>query len=231
MPQFKQGKLEIKKDAKGVVTVPGATLVEVTSARQLLSTIEEGQKRRHVSSTQMNRESSRSHLIITVCVETTNLQTQNVARGKLSFVDLAGSERVKKSGSVGEQLKEAQAINKSLSALGNVISALATEQGHVPYRDHKLTMLMSDSIGGTAKTLMFVNVSPVDANLDETQNSLQYATRVSTIKNNVKQDDSSREVVQLKRKIDYWKEQAGLPPGKRDYVDLVDIADAQQNGE
>jgi hypothetical protein len=60
---------------------------------------------------------------------------------------------VKKSGSVGEQLKEAQAINKSLSALGNVISALATEQGHVPYRDHKLTMLMSDSIGGTAKTV------------------------------------------------------------------------------
>ena len=74
---------------------------------------------------------------------------------------------------MGEQLKEAQAINKSLSALGNVISALATEQGHVPYRDHKLTMLMSDSIGGTAKTLMFVNVSPVDGNLDETQNSLQ----------------------------------------------------------
>jgi hypothetical protein len=80
---------------------------------------------------------------------------------------------VKKSGSVGEQLKEAQAINKSLAALGNVIAALATEQGHIPYRDHKLTMLMSDSIGGTAKTLMFVNVSPVDSNLDETQNSLQ----------------------------------------------------------
>lgn len=81
--------------------------------------------------------------------------------------------RVKKSGASGDQLKEAQAINKSLSALGNVISALATEQGHVPYRDHKLTMLMSDSIGGTAKTLMFVNVSPVDGNLEETQNSLQ----------------------------------------------------------
>jgi hypothetical protein len=229
--QHKSSKLEIKKDPKGVVTVPGATVVEVSSARELLATIEEGQKRRHVSSTQMNRESSRSHLIITVCVETTNLQTQNVARGKLSFVDLAGSERVKKSGSVGEQLKEAHAINKSLSALGNVISALATEQGHIPYRDHKLTMLMSDSIGGTAKTLMFVNVSPVDGNLDETNNSLQYATRVSTIKNNVKQDDSSREVVALKRKIDYWKEQAGLPEGRRDYVDLVEIEDAQQNGE
>ncbi len=227
----KKTKLEIKKDPKGVVTVPGATIIDVNSARQLMDTIEAGQKRRHVSSTQMNRESSRSHLIITVLVETTNLQTQAVSRGKLSFVDLAGSERVKKSGSAGEQLKEAQAINKSLSALGNVISALATEQGHIPYRDHKLTMLMSDSIGGTAKTLMFVNVSPVDGNLDETQNSLQYATRVSTIKNNVKQDDSSKEVMNLKKKIDYWKDQAGLPVHKRDYVDLIEIDNTVQNGE
>lgn len=77
--------------------------------------------------------------------------------------------RVKKSGSAGEQLKEAQAINKSLSALGDVISALAMDQSHIPYRNHKLTMLMSDSLGGTAKTLMFVNVSPTDSNLDETQ--------------------------------------------------------------
>ena len=226
-----KSKLEIKKDPKGVVSVPGATVVEVHSVRELMDTIEAGQKRRHVSSTQMNRESSRSHLIISVMIETTNLQTQGVSRGKLSFVDLAGSERVKKSGSAGEQLKEAQAINKSLSALGNVISALATEQGHVPYRDHKLTMLMSDSIGGTAKTLMFVNVSPVDANLDETQNSLQYATRVSTIKNNVKQDDNTKEVMNLKKKIDYWKEQSGLPVHKRDYVDLIEIEDKQQNGE
>lgn len=80
---------------------------------------------------------------------------------------------MKKSGSSGEQLKEAQAINKSLSALGDVISALATEQAFIPYRNQKLTMLMSDSLGGSAKTLMFVNVSPTDSNLDETQTSLQ----------------------------------------------------------
>ena len=98
-------------------------------------------------------------------------------------MDLAGSERLKKSGSEGVQQKEAAAINKSLSALGDVISALASGTPHVPYRNSKLTMLMSDSLGGNAKTLMFVNVSPTDGNLDETQNSLTYAQRVRTIKN------------------------------------------------
>lgn len=116
--------------------------------------------RRKTASTLMNAESSRSHQIFSVVIESTDLQTQTVTRGKLSFVDLAGSERVKKSGATGEQLKEAMAINMSLSALGNVINALATEQAHVPYRDHRLTMLMSDSLGGSAKTLMFCNVSP-----------------------------------------------------------------------
>lgn len=101
---------------------------------------------------------------------------------QLSFVDLAGSERVKKSGVAGNQLKEAQSINKSLSALGDVIGALSSENGsgssgkHIPYRNHKLTMLMSDSLGGNAKTLMFVNVSPAESNLEETYNSLLYVS-------------------------------------------------------
>ena len=94
--------------------------------------------------------------------------------GQLSFVDLAGSERVKKSGSAGKQLKEAQSINKSLSALADVIGALSSDGQHIPYRNHKLTMLMSDSLGGNAKTLMFVNVSPAESNLEETYNSLLY---------------------------------------------------------
>ena len=230
-PSSRQPKLDIKKDPKGAVTVPGATIIEVSSARDLLHTIESGLARRRVSSTAMNRESSRSHLIISISVEATNLQTQSVSRGKLSFVDLAGSERVKKSKSEGAQLKEAQAINKSLSALGNVIAALATEQAHVPYRDHKLTMLMSDSIGGTAKTLMFVNVSPVDANLDETNNSLQYATRVSTIRNDVGKNEANKDVVRLQKQVAHWKEQAGLPPHLREFVDLVDIEDRKQNGD
>lgn len=100
---------------------------------------------------------------------------------QLSFVDLAGSERVKKSGSAGKQLKEAQSINKSLSALADVISALSSDGQHIPYRNHKLTMLMSDSLGGNAKTLMFVNVSPAESNLEETYNSLMYVLLCSVI--------------------------------------------------
>lgn len=223
-------RLDIKKDAvKGTVSVTGAVKTEVTSAQQLMATIEGGLKNRHVASTKMNFESSRSHLIISITIEATNLQTQNVTSGKLSFVDLAGSERVKKSGSTGELLKEAQAINLSLSALGDVISALSSGSQHIPYRNHKLTMLMSDSLGGNAKTLMFVNVSPTDANLEETQSSLQYAMRVRTIKNEVRVSEASKEVLRLRKLVDHWKGQAGLPEDQRAQGDLIEIQDTQQN--
>ncbi|CAB4291822.1 unnamed protein product [Prunus armeniaca] len=105
----------------------------------------------------MNAEGSRSHAILSIFIESTNLQLQSVGRGKLSFVDLAGSERNKKSRSSGSELKEAQSFNKSLSALGDVIKALSERNQHIPYRNGKLTMLMSDSFGGNAKTLMFIN--------------------------------------------------------------------------
>ncbi|KAL4593378.1 hypothetical protein GN956_G26731, partial [Arapaima gigas] len=117
-------------------------------------------------------ESSRSHLIVGVIVESRNLTNGSVNYGKLSFVDLAGSERAAKTGAGHEQLKEANSINKSLSALGDVISALSTEQAHVPYRNNKLTQLMQDSLGGNAKTLMFVNVSPSSCNVEETLTAL-----------------------------------------------------------
>ena len=215
-------KLEIKKDKQGLVTVLNAETRDVASVRELQAVLDTGMKQRHVAGTQMNRESSRSHLVIGIVIESTNLQTQAVGKGKLSFVDLAGSERVKKSGSSGEQLKEAQAINKSLSALGDVISSLASEAVHIPYRNHKLTMLMSDSLGGNAKTLMFVNVSPSDGNLDETQNSLLYAQRVRTIINDASKNLSSKEVAALKKKLEYWREKAGEMG-----VELEDIDDAK----
>ncbi|EES13049.1 hypothetical protein BDA96_06G280500 [Sorghum bicolor] len=205
----KQLKLEIKKDSKGVVTVENATVVSISSIEELRAIISRGSERRHTAGTNMNDESSRSHLILSIIIESTNLQTQSYARGKLSFVDLAGSERVKKSGSAGKQLKEAQSINKSLSALADVIGALSSDGQHIPYRNHKLTMLMSDSLGGNAKTLMFVNVSPAESNLEETYNSLMYASRVRCIVNDTSKHVAPKEIMRLKKLIAYWKEQAG----------------------
>ncbi|GLU19631.1 hypothetical protein SLE2022_358690 [Rubroshorea leprosula] len=216
----KRLKLDIKKDSKGMVTVENVTVIPISKYEELKNIIQRGSEQRHTSGTQMNEQSSRSHLIVSVVIESTNLQTQSVARGKLSFVDLAGSERIKKSGSTGDQLKEAQSINKSLSALGDVISALSSGSQHIPYRNHKLTMLMSDSLGGNAKTLMFVNVSPAESNLDETCNSLTYASRVRSIVNDPSKNVSSKEVVRLKKLVAYWKEQAGK---KGDDEDLEEI--------
>lgn len=205
----KRLKLEIKKDSKGMVVVENVTVLSISSYDELKKIIERGSEQRHTTGTMMNEESSRSHLILSVIIESTNLQSQSVSRGKLSFVDLAGSERVKKSGSSGDQLKEAQSINKSLSALGDVIGALSSGNQHIPYRNHKLTMLMSDSLGGNAKTLMFVNVSPAESNLDESYNSLTYASRVRSIVNDPSKNVSSKEVARLKKLVAYWKEQAG----------------------
>lgn len=219
-------KLDIKKDKQGWVTVPNATMVSVATEAEITEVIQAGLKVRKTAGTKMNVESSRSHLIFSLIIETTDLQTGALTKGKLSFVDLAGSERVKKSGAEGDTLKEAQAINKSLSALGDVISALASEQGHIPYRNHKLTMLMSDSLGGNAKTLMFVNVSPTDANVEETHNSLTYATRVRTIKNENGKNVVSKEVQALKQQVAHWRAKAGDVE-----AELVDIVDAKQLNE
>jgi len=213
-------RLDIKKDKKGWVTVPNATIVPVTSEDEIIEVIHTGLKVRKTAGTKMNVESSRSHLIFSLVMETTDLQTGALTKGKLSFVDLAGSERVKKSGAEGDTLKEAQAINKSLSALGDVISALASEQQHIPYRNHKLTMLMSDSLGGNAKTLMFVNVSPTDGNVEETQNSLTYATRVRTIKNDNGKSVESKEVQHLKQQVAHWRQKAGEV--EESHVDIED---------
>ncbi|XP_058180550.1 kinesin-like protein KIN-14I [Rhododendron vialii] len=216
----KRLKLDIKKDSKGMVSIDNVTVVSISTLDELNSIIRRGSEQRHTSGTSTNEHSSRSHVILSIVVESTNLQTQSVARGKLSFVDLAGSERTKKSGSHGVQLKEAQSINKSLSALGDVISALFSGNQHIPYRNHKLTMLMSDSLGGNAKTLMFVNISPAESNLDESNNSLTYASRVRAVVNDPKKNVSSKEVLRLKKLLAYWKEKAGR---KGDDEDLEEI--------
>ena len=184
----KEGKaprLDIKKDQKGTVTIPGVNIVRVASLAELSEVYLTGQSKRNVRMTKMNDASSRSHLVFSILIETTNTETKQTACGKLSIVDLAGSERLAKTGVEDPAaIAEAQNINLSLTALGNVISALSSGQKHVPYRDNKLTMLMSDSLGGNAKTLMFVNISPANYNTEETISSLNYASRVKLIKNN-----------------------------------------------
>merc|ERR1719502_742911 len=131
----------------------------------------------------MNSESSRSHLITSISIEGRHRKSKAVTVGKLMLVDLAGSESQKKTGATGDTLKEANAINKSLSALGNVISALTSGVDHIPYRNSKLTELLQDGLGGNAKTLMFVNASPADYNFAETCGSFEFALRCKKIKN------------------------------------------------
>merc|ERR1719487_743337 len=115
-----------------------------------------------------------------------NKETKVRNQGKIMIVDLAGSERLSKSQVTGDGAKEAIEINKSLTALGDVIEALTKGAKIIPYRNHKLTMVMQDALGGTAKTLMFVNCSPAQSNCDETLMSLKYATRAKKITNTAK---------------------------------------------
>ncbi|XP_030647680.1 putative LOC110439812 homolog [Chanos chanos] len=207
-------KIEIKKDKKGLVFAQGAETKEAASAGELFALFEQGCANRHIAATKMNMESSRSHLIVGIMVESRNLTNGSVSFGKISLVDLAGSERAARTGAKDDQLKEANSINKSLSALGDVISALSTEQPHVPYRNNKLTQAMQDSLGGNAKTLMFVNISPAACNMEETLTSLIYATRVKAITNNAQRNMDNREIAQLKEVI--LKLRTGQPVEEED---------------
>jgi len=182
-------KLNIKHDPKSnTVSIENLTAEECATPEDLNSALDRGNEQRKVAATEMNSESSRSHLIFMIRVLSVNKETQERLRGKILLCDLAGSERLKKSGAIEEAQSEAIEINKSLTALGNVIESLTQQQKKksvIPYRDHKLTQLMQDSLGGSAKTLMLVNCSPASSNSDETHMSLKYATRAKNITNTV----------------------------------------------
>ncbi|KAL2523802.1 Kinesin KP1 [Abeliophyllum distichum] len=152
--------IEIYNEQLNGLNVPDASLVPVKCTQDVLELMKLGQRNRAVGATALNERSSRSHSIITVHVQGKELVSGSTLKGCLHLVDLAGSERVDKSEAVGERLKEAQHINRSLSALGDVISALAQKSSHVPYRNSKLTQVLQDSLGGHAKTLMFVHINP-----------------------------------------------------------------------
>lgn len=174
-------KYDIKMcDSKGSdIYVTNLKVEDVTSEGQISNLLRRARKHRAVAETLCNERSSRSHSVFLLKISGSNSVTTESCTGTLNLVDLAGSERIKDSGSEGQRLTEAQAINKSLSNLGNVIMALAQKSSHVPYRNSKLTHLLQNSLGGNSKTLMFVNVSPKEDCFSETLNSLRFATKVN----------------------------------------------------
>ena len=198
-------KLDIRQTPEGNV-VPGLTEVLVTDPTSVIELMAKANSNRAVGSHDMNEHSSRSHSILTIVCRGKSLRDGTTTFGKLNLIDLAGSERVSKTDASGDRLKEAQNINRSLSALGDVINALGNKKStHVPYRNSKLTYLLhvnyicfiiisifsifhtillhffQDSLGGNSKCLMFVNISPAVYNLGETICSLNFASRCRNV--------------------------------------------------
>ncbi|CAH9088386.1 unnamed protein product [Cuscuta europaea] len=163
------------------LAVPDASMFPVNQPSDVLDLMNIGLKSRAKSSTSMNERSSRSHSILTIHIRGTDKKSGSSMRSSLHLVDLAGSERVDRSEVSGDRLKEAQHINKSLAALGDVISALATKSPHIPYRNSKLTQVLQSSLGGQAKTLMFVQLNPDGVSYSESLSTLKFAERASGV--------------------------------------------------
>ncbi|XP_077454906.1 kinesin-like protein KIF13A isoform X3 [Stigmatopora argus] len=199
--------------------VDGLSQLAVTNFEDIEVLMSEGNKSRTVAATNMNEESSRSHGVFSIIVTQTlyDLQSGNSGEkvSKMSLVDLAGSERVSKTGAAGERLKEGSNINKSLTTLGCVISALADQSAgkgkakFVPYRDSVLTWLLKDNLGGNSKTAMIATVSPAADNYEETLSTLRYADRAKRIVNHavVNEDPNARIIRELREEVEKLKVQ------------------------
>ncbi|KAG2619472.1 hypothetical protein PVAP13_3NG076600 [Panicum virgatum] len=174
-------RLDVKQSADGTQEVPGLIEAPVYNIDGVWEKLKFGARNRSVGSTNANELSSRSHCLVRVTVRSEHLVTGQRSRSHMWLVDLAGSERVAKTGVEGDRLKESQFINKSLSALGDVISALASKHSHIPYRNSKLTHLLQSSLGGDCKTLMFIQISPSSTDSGETLCSLNFASRVRAV--------------------------------------------------
>ena len=194
-----KNKLDIKENNEGVFYVKDLTSIVVKSIHEMREVMETGRKNRHVGETMMNLDSSRSHCIFSIKIETSESDKTGINHykaAKLNLVDLAGSERQGKTGATGDRLKEATNINKSLLTLGNVISALVDGvSSHVPYRDSKLTKLLQDSLGGNTRTVMIANIGPADWNYDETISTLRYANRAKNIQNKPKINEDPKDAL------------------------------------
>lgn len=192
-------RLELKERPDTGVYVKDLSSFVTKSVKEIEHVMNVGNQNRSVGATNMNEHSSRSHAIFVITIECSEvgLDGENHIRvGKLNLVDLAGSERQAKTGAQGERLKEATKINLSLSALGNVISALVDGKStHIPYRDSKLTRLLQDSLGGNAKTVMVANVGPASYNVEETLTTLRYANRAKNIKNKPRVNEDPKDAL------------------------------------
>ena len=206
--------LYLREHIKKGVFVVGAVEQAVTSAAETYQVLSRGWRNRRVASTSMNRESSRSHAVFTITIESMekSSETVNIRTSLLNLVDLAGSERQKDTHAEGMRLKEAGNINRSLSCLGQVITALVDvgngKQRHICYRDSKLTFLLRDSLGGNAKTAIIANVHPGSRCFGETLSTLNFAQRAKLIKNKaVVNEDTQGNVSQLQAEVKRLKEQ------------------------
>nr|XP_054748122.1 kinesin-like protein KIF15 [Lytechinus pictus] len=200
--------LHLRENMKKGVFVDGLIERAVGSPSEAYGVLTAGWHNRRVAATSMNRESSRSHAVFTVSIESKEKKAgvSNIRVSQLHLVDLAGSERQKDTKAIGVRLKEAGSINKSLSILGNVIMALVDiahgKQRHVPYRDSKLSFLLRDSLGGNAKTYIIANVHPDAKCFGETLSTLKFARRAKMIKNRaVVNEDTQGNTLHLQAEI------------------------------
>ena len=175
--------LPVHEDKNRVPYVKGVTERFVTTPEEVFDVISDGKSNRHIAVTNMNEHSSRSHSVFLINVKQENQELDKKLSGKLYLVDLAGSEKVSKTGAEGAVLEEAKNINKSLSALANVISALADAKPYVPYRDSKLTRILQESLGGNARTTIIICCSPASFNESETKSTLYFGQRAKTVTN------------------------------------------------
>ncbi|CAJ1073379.1 kinesin-like protein KIF15-B [Xyrichtys novacula] len=206
--------LFLRENIKKGVFVEGAVEKFVNSAAEAYQVLSMGWRNRRVASTSMNRESSRSHAVFTMTLESKESinEVVNIRMSQLNLVDLAGSERQKDTHTEGSRLKEASSINRSLMCLGQVIMALVDvsngKNRHICYRDSKLTFLLKDSLGGNAKTCIIANVHPGSKCFGETLSTLQFAQRAKLIKNKaIINEDTQGNVRQLQAEVKKLKEQ------------------------
>uniref|UniRef100_A0AAR5P0J1 Kinesin-like protein n=1 Tax=Dendroctonus ponderosae TaxID=77166 RepID=A0AAR5P0J1_DENPD len=179
--------LSIFNDTKGAVCIQNLRSVSVVNSSEIFNLLKEGMFKRQTAATLMNNHSSRSHVVFTITVHTREILSNGeevLKTGKLNLVDLAGSENIAKSGAKDKRAQESANINKSLLTLGRVIQILSEKNSkHIPYRDSKLTRILQDSLGGHTKTCIVATVSPSYASLEETLNTLEYASRARDVKN------------------------------------------------